>query len=191
LGYTDKPSCPSEVEYRPANLVSQPLIVQDKFPNCIWKLFALPMALEPTSALTMRGTHSFDRVGGSTQLVCGDMRHHSSLTGSICGVPSGSIQGSCRRHGTTTRRTGLHHLDFTSSPGSDVLNRLAGTRVYGLYHFKERQNMLCTLGSPQCQKPMVGICEHPPAPDGDEARVADFGKDHGCTFPVVSDCIIF
>ena len=31
---------------------------------------------------------------------------------------------------------------------------------------------------------MVGVRERPPAADGDEAGVAVFGEDHGCTCPV-------
>ena len=33
---------------------------------------------------------------------------------------------------------------------------------------------------------MVRIREHPPASDGDEAGVAVFGEDYGCTLPVAS-----
>src|SRR5205807_8794366 len=91
LGSADKPSRPSTVEDRPADLVSQPLILQDEFAHHIRELFALPTALEPAGALTLpsqgRRTHGLDRVGRSTKLVCGDMRHHCRLAGSKCGVP--------------------------------------------------------------------------------------------------------
>ena len=90
-GSADKPSRPSAVEHRPADLVSQPLILQDEFANRIGELFALPTALEPAGALTLasggRRTRGLDRVGRSTELVCGDMRHRCRLAGSICGVP--------------------------------------------------------------------------------------------------------
>ncbi len=43
--------------------------------------------------------------------------------------------------------------------------------------------MLCALGSPQGQKPMVGIRERPPATDGDEAGVTLLWQDHGLTVP--------
>ncbi len=33
-------------EYRPADTVSQPLVVEDKFANCRWQLVTLPAALE-------------------------------------------------------------------------------------------------------------------------------------------------
>jgi hypothetical protein len=51
-----------------------------------------------------RRTRGLDRVGRSTELVRGDMHHHCRLAGSICGVPSGSAQPSCRSHGMATRR---------------------------------------------------------------------------------------
>jgi hypothetical protein len=46
--------------------------------------------------------------------------------------------------------------------------------------------VLCARGRPQSQEPMVGVRERPPAADGDEAGVAVFGEDHGCTRPVAS-----
>src|ERR1019366_2289775 len=80
LGSADKPSRPSTVEDRPADLVSQPLILQHEFANHIRELFALPTAPEPAGALTLpsggRRTRGLDSVGRSTKLVCGDMRHH-------------------------------------------------------------------------------------------------------------------
>src|SRR5512137_783891 len=94
LGSADKPSRPSAVEHRPADLVSQPLILQDEFANRIGELFALPTALEPAGALTLASgggrTRGFDGVSCSTELVGGDMRHSCRLAGSKCGVPSGS-----------------------------------------------------------------------------------------------------
>ena len=52
LPWRDKPSRPSAVEHRPADVVSQPLIVKDEFANRIRELFALPLALEPAGALS-------------------------------------------------------------------------------------------------------------------------------------------
>jgi hypothetical protein len=46
-------SHPSAVEYRPADVVSQPLIIQDKIANRIWQLVALPAALEPAGTLAL------------------------------------------------------------------------------------------------------------------------------------------
>src|SRR6185503_21229610 len=120
------------------------------------------------------------------ELVCGDMRHHCRLAGSICGVPSGSVQLSCRSHGMASRRAGLRHLDLAARPCPSLLDRLAGPRVRGLHRLEEVQNVLCARGRPQSQEPMVGVRERPPAADGDEAGVAVFGEDHGCTRPVAS-----
>ncbi len=41
----------SAVKHRPADGVSQPLILQDEFANRIRELFALPTALEPAGNL--------------------------------------------------------------------------------------------------------------------------------------------
>jgi hypothetical protein len=181
---------PSAVEHRPADLVTQPLIIEDEFANRIRELFALPMALEPAGAVTLpyegRRTHGFDRVGRSPKLVRGDMRHDCRLAGSICGVPSGSAQLSCRSHGMATRRSGLRHRYLTARPCPNLLDRFAGPRVRGLHRLEEVQNVLRASGRPQSQEPMVGVRERPPAADGDEAGVAVFGEDHGCTRPVAS-----
>src|SRR5207302_823841 len=177
------PSRPSTVEYRPTDLVSQPLIVQDEFANRIRKLFALPTALEPSGVLTLgsggRRARGLDRVGRSTELVCGDMRHHRRLAGSIRGVASGSAQLSCRSHGMATRRAGLRHPGLASRPCPNLLDRQTGPRVRGLHRLEEVQNVLCARGSPQSQEPMVGVRERTPAADGDEAGVAVFWQDHG------------
>src|SRR5438132_7440502 len=126
----------STVEHRPTDLVSQPLILQDEFANRIRKLFALPTALEPAGVLTLgyggRRTRGLDRVGRSTELVCGDMRHHRRLAGSICGVASGSAQLSCRSHGMATRGAGLRHPDLAPRPRPNLLDRETGPRVRGL-----------------------------------------------------------
>src|SRR5260370_15341389 len=127
----------STVEDRPADLVSQPLIVQDEFANRIRELFALPTALELAGALTLASgggrTHGLDRVRGSTKLVRGDMRHHGRLAGSICGVPSGSAQLSCRSHCMAACRPGLTHPDLAEGPRQHTRDRIAGPLVLRLH----------------------------------------------------------
>src|SRR2546423_10272324 len=99
LGSADMHSGLSAVEHRPADVVSQPLIIQDQLADRIRELVALPSALDSPGALTLAFrsgcTRSLDGVGRSTELVCGDMRHRRRLAGSICGVPCGSAQLSC------------------------------------------------------------------------------------------------
>src|SRR5437588_8387939 len=43
------------------------------------------------------------------------------------------------------------------------------------------QDVFRTRCGPQGEQLMVGVCERPPAANGDEARVAVFREDHGCT----------
>lgn len=80
-------SRPSAVEYRPADVVSQSLIVQDKVANRIRQLVALPVAFEPTGtpALAFRRSRArgLDRVSCGAELVRGDVRNYCRLTGSI------------------------------------------------------------------------------------------------------------
>src|SRR5205823_1426272 len=137
-----------------------PLIVQDELANRMGKLFALPTALEPAGALTLvtggRRARGLDRIGRGTEFVCGDVRHHRRLAGSICGVPSGSAQLSCRSHGMATRRAGLRHPDLASRPCPNPLDSQTGPRIFGPYRLEEVQNVLRAGGSPQSQQLMVG-----------------------------------
>ena len=128
-----------------------------------------------------RRTRGLDRVGRSTELVCGDMRHHRGLAGSECRVTGRSAQHSCRSHGMAGRRAGLGHRDLASRPCPNLFDRLAGPGVRGLHRLEEVQNVLCARGRPQSQEPMVGVRERAPAADGDEPGVAVLGQDHGST----------
>src|SRR4051812_34057904 len=60
-------AAPSTLDDRPADLVAQPLVIQDEFANRIRELFALPTALQRSRAFSCargrRGTRSVDRVG--------------------------------------------------------------------------------------------------------------------------------
>ena len=76
----------SAVEHPPTELVSHPLVVQDELANRRRQLVALPRALQPAGLLTGASggcrTHGLDRVGGGSELVRGDVRHHGRLAGS-------------------------------------------------------------------------------------------------------------
>jgi hypothetical protein len=87
-------SSQSTIEYQPTDFVAQLLVVKHEIPDFAWKLCTLPFALKATSffgpTVKRRCTRSLDRIGRSTEFVCGDMRNHCRLAGSICSVPSGS-----------------------------------------------------------------------------------------------------
>jgi hypothetical protein len=175
------------VEHRPADLVAQPLIVQDEFADRFRQLFTLPTTLEPAGARAVgsggRRTRGLDRVGRGTELVRGDVRHRRRLAGGERGVPSSSAQLSSGSHGMTGRRTGLRHPDLTARPGANLIDRVAGPWIRGLLGLEEVQNVLCARCCPQSQEPMVGVRERAPATDRDEARVALLGEDHMPTLP--------
>jgi hypothetical protein len=104
-------SHPSAVENRPANVVSQLLVVQDKIANRIRQLVALPAALEPAGTIAFAFGDSrargLDRVSSSAQLVRGNMRDRRRLTSSIRSMSrcSANIPGRCHR--VTSRSTSL------------------------------------------------------------------------------------
>jgi hypothetical protein len=126
----------STIEYEPTDFVAQFLVVKHEIPDFAWKLRTLPFALKATSFFSpivkRRRTRGLDRVGRSTELVCGDMRHHRCLAGSVRGVPSGSVQLSCRSHGMSTRRAGLRHCDLTACPSASRFDGSTRPVVIGL-----------------------------------------------------------
>src|SRR5881296_2661410 len=83
----------SAVEHRPADVVSQPLIIQDQFADRVRELFSLPSTLEPPSVLTLAFrsgcTRRLDRVGRRTELVRSDVRYRRGLAGGIGGMAGG------------------------------------------------------------------------------------------------------
>ena len=169
------------VEDRPAELVSQALIIKDEFADRIGELFALPPALEPAGVLLAsrgRRTRRLDRVGGSTELVRGDVRHHCRLARCVGRMPSAPAQRSRRCHRVAACGTRVGHPDFAAHPCADLFDRLAGPRIGRLHGLEEVQNVFCARRRPQGQEPMVGVRECPPAADGDEPEVAVLGEDH-------------
>jgi hypothetical protein len=175
----------STVEDRPADLVAQPLVVEDEFADRIRELFALPTTFEPSGAFGLacgrRRPRSLDRIGCSAQLVCSDMRHHRGLASGECRVTSRSAQHPCRSHGMAARCAGPGHPDLAASPCPDLLDRLTRPRICGPLRLEKVQNVLRARGRPQRQEPVIGIRERPPAADGDEPGVTVFGQDHHST----------
>ena len=163
----------STVEHRPADVVSQPLVVEDEFADCIRELFALPTALEPSGAVSPAGAGC-----GRSELVRGDVRHDSGLTGCMCGMPSRSARLPCRTHGMAARGARLRHCDLAASPCPNLLDCLEGPRIRGPHRLEEMQNVLCARGRPESQEAMVGVRERGAATDRDEATVTVLGQDH-------------
>ncbi len=149
----------SAVEDRPADVVSQPLIVQDKLANRIRQLVALPVAFEPTGPLALAfrrsRARSLDRVSGSAKLVRGDVRDHRRLTGSIRGMARRSAQIPGRRHRMAARCTGLGHRDLAVRPCPSLLNCVTRPRVRRFRRLEEVQDVLRTRSRPQGEKVMV------------------------------------
>jgi hypothetical protein len=81
----------SAVEDRPADVVPQPLVVEDELANRLRELVALPPALESPCALALSfrcgGARGLDRVGGGTKFVRGDVRDSRGLANSVRGMP--------------------------------------------------------------------------------------------------------
>src|SRR4051812_16589115 len=109
------------VEYRPADVVAQPLVVKYEITDRLRELIALPPALESpyglTQALRCRRTWSLDRVGGRAKLVRGDVGDGPGLAGGVRGMPSCPAQVSGCCHRMAAGCASLHHLDLATHPG--------------------------------------------------------------------------
>lgn len=139
---------PSAVERPPAERVSQPLVTEDKFADCIGELFVLLAAFEPVGAHRFASrngrTHSFDRIGSGTKLVCGHMRHHRRLSRRVCSIPGSAVQLTRHSHSMATRCAGLRHLELAACPGPYLRDCLARSQIRRLLRFEEVQHVLST-----------------------------------------------
>jgi len=160
----------STVEHGPADLIAQPLIVENQLANRIRQLFALPTALESSSSLGLAfacgRTRGLDRVGRSTELVSGDMCYYRGLASSECRVTSCSAQHPGRSHGMAAGRSRLGHGDLASRPRPNLLDRLARPQVRRLHGLEELQHVLRARGRPQSKEPMIGAGQRSPAAEG-------------------------
>src|SRR5437588_4903924 len=175
----------SAVERRPADVVSQPLIIQDQVTDRVREPFTLPSALEPPGVLTLASRSGcprrLDGVGRRSELVRGDVRHRRGLAGGICGMAGGAAQLSSSRVGHAGSLTRSGHRDLAAHPGPSLRDRPARARVQRSRRLEQLQDVLRTRCGPEGEQLMVGVGQRPPAADGDEARVALFREDHGCT----------
>jgi hypothetical protein len=82
---------PSAVEYRPADVVPQPLVVKHEFTNRLRELVALPVAFEspgdPVLAVRCGSTCGLDCIGGCTEFMCGDVCDGPGLASGLRRVP--------------------------------------------------------------------------------------------------------
>ncbi len=69
------------------------------------------------------------------------------------------------------------------APMPNLLDGPARPRVGRSRRLEEVHHVLGTRGRPQGEQLIVGVGERAPAADGDHARVAVFGEDHGGTCP--------
>src|SRR5207302_6293564 len=134
------------VEHRPTDPIAQPLVIQHKLANRLWKPLTLPAALAPTStiALALRGSspRCLDRIRGGTEFVGCNMGDRRGLASGVCRVSRGSGQVSGCGIRMACRRACLRHHDFAAGPRSSLLHGTAGPRIEGMDRLEERQYVL-------------------------------------------------
>ena len=172
----------SEVEDRPADVVAQALIVENKVTNRFWKLITLPLALTSPCCITRAvwccSTCGLDRVGGRSELVCGDVGDDGSLARCVRGMPCSPAQVPGGAHGVTTRRASFHHLDVAAHPGASMFDCLTRPWVLGLFRLEKVQDVFSARCRPQSQQMMIWVREGPTSTDRDQARITDLREDH-------------
>ena len=150
----------SAIEYVPAHLITQPLVVQHEFSYLTGKLGPLPPALQATGPLLLsfggRLACSPDRVSRCTELMSWYVRHRHGLGGGksrlLCsprhlpgrGISEGGLAG-------------LRHRDLTPRPGTCRFDRAPRTVVTGSNLLKEVQHVLGTIGRPDREAVMIDV----------------------------------
>ena len=132
----------SAVEDRPADVVSQPLIIENEGANRIRKLITLPLALAAAcrrclGVVRYGSAYGLDRVRGCTKIMSGDVCHRTGLAGGVGGVPCCPVQIPGGTHRVPAGGPGLHHRDVTAYPGTDVLDRLPRPRIVRPFGLEE------------------------------------------------------
>ena len=170
------------VKHRPADFVSQPLVIQHKIANRIRQLTALPLTFLPTGALTpavwRSRAYRLDCVGRRAEFVGGDMSYRHGLPCSIRRMPrsTGQIPSSGVRSAGRCAR--LRHRDLAPHPSTCLLDRLARSRISRLHLLKQMQNVLRAVSCPHGEKPVIRVLQRAATANRDESGVAIFGKDH-------------
>jgi hypothetical protein len=158
------------------------LVVEDELPDCRRQLVVLPLALSSPGGLARtrrrRGLCGFDRVGGRTEFVRGNVCNSPGLAGGVGGMPGGPTQISGRAHRMTAGGARLHHADFAPNPRPGVLDRSTGTLVLRLGLLEQVEHMLSARCRPQGEQMVIGVGQGPAPPDRYEARVSDLRQDH-------------
>src|SRR5580700_9047649 len=81
----------SAVEHRPADVVSQPLVVKYEFANRRRELITLPLALQSPCGLALAfrcgSTCGLDGISGRAEFVGGDVCDDPGLASSVRGMP--------------------------------------------------------------------------------------------------------
>ena len=169
------------IEHRPTDVIPTALILDHQLADRIGKLLALPIAFQATFEIGVArsaSTNCLDGVGGGSEVVLGDMSYACRLPSGERSVARCSPQYSCRSHGMTTCRTGLHHRRHPLRPSSNRFDRVPRPRVRRALGLEEVQDVLGTRSGPQCVSVVVGVGQRSASADRDEARVAMLREDH-------------
>jgi hypothetical protein len=172
----------STIEERPADLISESLVVQHELADLVRKLCTLPLALHTTRLVTFtwasRRAHCPHGVGGRAQLVSCHMSHGRGLSSSMGRLPRGA--GNIPGCGVRSERslTGLRHRDLTTHPSMGQLNRPPRPVVPWLRSFKEVQYVPCAIGGPHGETLVIGVLKGATATHGHKSGISLFGEDH-------------
>ncbi len=147
------------------------MIVEHEVSDFVWELVSLPLALDPAgfSVVRIGRLRGFDRVGGSTEVVLGNVSYAGGLACGVGREARGSSKWARSGHGVTALRSGLHHRHLTPSPRSGRLDGLTRARVVWMFIFEEPKRVLGAVGGPDSQQSVMGVGERPTTTNRDQA----------------------
>jgi hypothetical protein len=135
------------------------LVVEHELADGLREEVTLPLALESPCGIALalwRGsTCGLDRIGGRAKFVRGDVCDGPGLASSVRGMPCRPAQVSGSAHRVAARRASLHHLDLTTRPSADVLDRFTWSRVVRLSRLEQVKDVLRARRRPKGEEMVI------------------------------------
>ena len=177
----------SAIERKPAQLVAEPLVVDDEVADLVGELGALPPAFQTArlhAVCFARGrARGLDRVGRCTQLVSRDVANRRGLAGGIRGMSRRRRQVSSCRVRMARRRAGDSPRDLIARPRPPEVDGSTWPLVVRPRLLEVMQHVLRAVSRPDRKTPMIIVTKDSAATHSDEPRITDFGKDHRGQLP--------
>jgi len=171
----------SIVEHVPADCASLPLIIQHQTAERNRDLCSLPITFSDAGGRGVRrvgcGDGCPNRIGGSAEIVGGDVGDGDGLSGGQGGELRGIWQAAPGRIGHERSLVRDAHGDLAANPRTAQFDRFSRSAVVRSHGLEEGQHTFGAQGRPLRKGSVILIGQGATAADGNESRIAIGGKD--------------